>query len=540
MAVTKQPFPLGFDYKKGWIAVQRGLLTFVIAVLVGGGVLTAYAPDTLSMLFIIIMEVVLIAGVFGGVLPVIRYNQALLHGTRNIQRATEVQTSSTWAAVLGYDSFFQQRTMDEFFDEYRSKVKDQQASGQILCDITEYINEDVLALHSWQTLVCQIPGMMTGLGILGTFIGLLIGIRGIGFSTVSDALTSVQTLLSGIQVAFYTSIAGVILSLLFNIAYRFAWNMMLRNLGVFTDSFHKNVIPSVEEQTLYRERREYSRIADLLERLPKIPEYSTSNPAAPAVGGDHEKILMPQILAGLQNNEFTFQLQPKFDINTRKIIGAEALVRWNHGKMGVVLPSVFIPVLEQNGYITKLDQYIWESVCKTLRQWIDAGLRPVPLSINVTKMDILAMDVVEYFTGLVKKYRIPPRYLEIEIAETAYLNAAHSVMEIEEKLRAEGFRVVIDGFDGDFIVLKDIDTVSADAIKLDLRRFAGKQSAEAIAELFTHARRLKLNLTAEGIETMEQLTMLRKSGCSEGQGFLLSKPLSIQEFEELTNKETTK
>lgn len=520
--------------------MQRGLWTFILAVLVGGGVLTAYAPDTLSMVFIIIMEIVLFAGVLWGVLPVIRYNQALQRGVRNIQRATEVQTSSTWSAVLGYENFFQQRTMDEFFDDYRSKVKNQQASGQILCDVADYINEDVLALHSWQTLICQIPGMMTGLGILGTFIGLLIGIRGIGFSTVSDALTSVQTLLSGIQVAFYTSIAGVILSLLFNIVYRLAWNMMLRNLGMFTDAFHKHVIPPVEEQKLYRERREYNHIVDLLERLPRTPEYSTSNQKATDIGDEHEKILMPQILAGLQKGEFTFQLQPKFDINSRKVIGAEALVRWNHGKMGVMLPSVFIPVLEQNGYITKLDQYIWESVCKTLRQWIDAGGRPVPLSINVTKMDILAMDVVEYFTGLIKKYRIPPRCLEIEIAETAYLNAAHSVIEIEEKLRAEGFRVVMDGFDGDFIVLKDIDDISADAIKLDLRRFSGKQSTESITELFAHARRLKINLTAEGIESMEQLNILRKCGCTEGQGYLFSKPLSIQEFEELTNKETTK
>lgn len=516
--------------------MQGSLLTFVLAVLIGGGVLTAYAPDTLSMFFVIIMEIVLIAGVFGGVWPVIRYNQALRRGLWNVQRISEVQTTSAWSAVLGYDRFFQQRTMDGFFDEYRDKVKNQQASGQILCDITEYINEEQLALHSWQILVRQIPGMMTSFGILGTFIGLLIGIRGIGFSTVTDALISVQTLLSGIQVAFYTSIAGVILSLLFNITYRVAWNMMLRNLGIFTDSFHKSVIPSVEEQTLYRERREYKRVIELLERLPKEPEYSTSNPESSAGRGEHEKILMPQILSGLQNGEFTFQLQPKVDINTRKLLGGEALVRWNHGKMGVMMPSTFMPLLEQNGYITKLDQYIWESVCSTIRQWIDAGLRPLPLSINVTKTDVLAMDVVECITGLIKKYRIPPRYLEIEIAEAAYLNAAHSVTEIEEKLSLTGFRVIIDGFDGDFIVLKDMDHSSADALKLDLRRLAGRQNPEELTDLFAQARRMKLNMTVEGIESMEQLAQLRKSGCSEGQGYLFSKPITVQEFEGLMNK----
>ncbi len=520
--------------------MQRGLLTLVLAILVGGGALIVYAPDTLSVLFVIIMDIILIAGLVWGVCPVIFYNRALQRGMQNIQRATEVQTSSTWTAILGYDHFFNQRTLDEFFSEYRDKVKSQQELGQILCDITEYINDDQLALHSWQTLVRQIPGMMTSLGILGTFIGLLIGIRGIGFSTVMDALTSVQTLLSGIQIAFYTSIAGVILSLLFNIVYRVAWNAMLRNLGVFIDSFHKNVIPSVEEQTLYRERREYKRIADLLERLPKVPEYSTSNSAATGADGTHEKVLMPQIQAGLQNGEFTFHLQPKYDINWRKIVGAEALVRWNHGSMGEMKPSTFMPILEQNGYITKLDQYIWEAVCSKIRQWIDAGLRPVPLSINVTKTDILAMDVAEYLTDLVKKYRIPPRYLEIEIAENAYINLANLAVEIEEKLRTEGFRVIMDGFDGDFIVLQDMKNVSADSIKLDLRRFTGKQSPDAITELFEHARKLKLDMTAEGIESMEQLMILRKCGCTEGQGFILSKPLTVSQFEELTNKETIK
>ena len=516
--------------------MRRSLYVFILGILAGGVVLTAYSPDLLSMLFVALMVVIIVVAVFGGILPVIRYTHALERGMENIDRATEVQTSSTWAAILGYEDFFQQRMLDDSFDEYRSKVKGQQEAGQILCDITEYINDDVLALHSWQTLVGQVPGMLTSLGILGTFIGLLIGIRGIGFSTVNDALVSVQTLLSGIQMAFYTSIAGVILSLLFNILYRSAWNTLLRSLGLFVDSFHKNVIPSVEEQALYRERREFSQIAQLLDRLPKTPAFSTASGTSAAGGQDHEQILMPQILEGLQNGEFTFQLQPRFDINTRKIVGAEALVRWNHGKMGTVLPSIFIPVLERNGYITKLDQYIWEQVCVTLRRWIDAGLRPVPLSINVTKMDVLVMDVVEFFGTMIKKYRIPPRYLEIEIAENAYLNAASSVAQIEEKLRGAGFRVVIDGFDGDFFALKDIDLISADALKLDLRRFAGRQSAAAMSELFTHARQLKLTLTAEGIENMEQLALLRKVGCSEGQGFLLSKPVTIEEFEALTNE----
>ncbi len=515
--------------------MRRSLYLLILVVVTGTAVLAYYAPDILSLLFVLLMAFIIGAAILGGIVPVLSYESGLERAENNIERAVEVQSSSAWTAIQSKEDFFGQRMLDEVFDEYRIKVTGQQKNGQILCDITDYINEETVALHSWQTLVSQVPGMLTSLGILGTFIGLLIGIKGIGFSTVTDALTSVQTVLSGIQIAFYTSIAGVILSLIFNILYRVAWNTLMRSLGLFIDSFHKNVIPTVEEQRLYRERREFGQVAQLLDRIPKTPAFSAADTSVGVAGGEaHEKILMPQILEGLKNGEFTFQLQPRYELNTKKIVGAEALVRWNHGEMGEILPSVFVPLLEKNGYITKLDQYIWQRVCETLRHWIDAGMRPVPLSINVTKTDILAMDVVDYFKKLSKTYRIPPRYLEIEIAENAYLNAGVSVKNLEEELWAEGFRVIMDGFDGDFILLRDLDAIRADTLKLDLRRLDGKQSASAISDIFEQARKMNINLSAEGIESMEQLSVLRKAGCLEGQGFLLSKPLSIEKFEEMT------
>ncbi len=515
--------------------MRRSLYLLILVIAAGTAALAFYVPDILSLLFVLLMALIIAMAILGGIVPVLRYEAGLERASDNIERAVEVQSSSAWAAIQANDDFFAQHMLDGAFDEYRAKVTTQQKNGQILCDITDYINEETVALHSWQTLVSQVPGMLTSLGILGTFIGLLIGIKGIGFSTVTDALTSVQTLLSGIQIAFYTSIAGVILSLIFNILYRVAWNNLLRSLGLFIDSFHKNVIPTVEEQQLYRERREFGQVAHLLDRIPKTPAFSSADALGTVSSAEeHEKILMPQILEGFKNGEFTFQLQPRYELNTRKIVGAEALVRWNHGKMGEVLPSVFIPLLEKNGYITKLDQYVWQSVCETLRRWIDAGMRPLPLSINVTKTDILAMDVVECFKNLSKTYRIPPRYLEIEIAESAYLNAGISVKNLEEELWAEGFRVVMDDFDGDFVMLHDMNAIRADTLKLDLRRLDGKQSVSAIPGIFEQARKMEINLSAKGIESMEQLSALRKAGCLEGQGFFLSKPLSIEKFEEMT------
>lgn len=520
--------------------MRRLIYTFMTLILIAGIVLMAYAPDSISAVFIVLMEGILVLGAVFGVLPVVQFYHGFENGLESIEHALTVQSKSTWTAMLQIEEFFRQRILDDLFADYRVKVQSQRDSGQILSDIDEYINEESLALRSWQNVVHQIPGSLTGLGILGTFIGLIMGIRNIGFSTVSATLTSVQALLAGIQVAFYTSIAGLILSLAFNIMYRIAWNMVIRNMGLFHEEFHQNIIPSVEEQIRYRERKEIKQITDLLEKMSKggaLPFSAADGGTTAAPSTGREQTLMPQILQGLRTGEFVFYLQPRFDLNSRKVVGAEALVRWNHGKLGTVSPAEFIPVLEKNGYITKLDQYIWEQVCAAIRRWIDQGIRPVPLSINVTKTDILAMDITEFFTEMLKKYRIPPRCLEIEIAENAYLQCSEAAIETEEKLRQAGFRVAIDGFDGDYMALQAIEDIKADLLKLDLRRSNAASNPNSLRGIFEQARKLQINLAAEGIESMEQMTLLRKCGCTEGQGFYLSKPISLEDFEKMMNED---
>ena len=522
--------------------MRRLTYILILVLLISGVFLTAYSPDDISTVFTVVMEIVMVIGIVFGILPVLQYAAAFQNGSDNIDRILESQAVSVWSGVSQTEEFFHQRTMDELLDDYKEKIKLQQQSAQILSDVDDYINDDVLAMRSWQNLVHQVPGTLTGLGILGTFVGLIIGIRGIGFSTINAALNSVQTMLNGIQVAFYTSISGVILSLLFNLLYRISWNIMLRNMAMFSDKFHKHVIPPVEEQMRYRERKDFKEITELLERLPKNAGFSVAGGGgvSAGAGGGNEQILMPQILEGLKNGEFIFQLQPKFDLNTRKVIGSEALVRWKHGKLGMVSPAVFIPVLENNGYITKLDQYIWEQVCITLRQWIDKGARPMPIAINVTKTDVLAMDIAEFFMNMVKKYRIPPRTLQIEIAENAYLQCGSAVIEAEETLRQAGFRVIVDGFNGDYMALSTVQNLAADTLKLDLRHFPGSQNQGSLSAVFDQARKLDHDLAVEGVENMEQLGMLRKCGCSEGQGFFLSKPVSLEQFEELVNGDSKK
>ena len=409
-------------------------------------------------------------------------------------------------------------------------MQHQRETGQIVSDIDEVLNEDVLALYTWRGVIAQIPGTLTGLGILGTFVGLLLGLRNISFVTVEAALGSVQSILAGIDTAFYTSIAGVILSILFNIINNVLRNIMNRETGLFLEEFHKTVIPTTDEQARYSSRREVRQILELLDRLPKNTSNGALTGEAMSGNGGNERVLMPQILDGLRKNEFTFFLQPRYELNTRKVIGAEALVRWNHPVLGVVSPAVFIPVLESNGYITKLDQYIWGEVCKTIRVWIDEGVRPMPITVNVTKTDILAIDVAEFFSGMLKKYRIPPKYLDIDISRTAYLETHDVLSETVAQLQQMGFRVVLDGFDGNYMELSALGDIGTDVLKLDLCSAEMQNRTNALPGIFVQARTLRLNLLAEGIESAEQLNVLRKAGCTEGQGYFFSRPLSVDEF----------
>ncbi len=514
---------------KKWISYATLLVMTGVAV-----TLTVMAPDILSRIFGGIMTGIIILGSFLGVIPIINYSAGFGHANKNIRNAQKAQTSMPWLAVAKMDNFFNQKVLDRLFEQYKEKVEEERKNNMIIEGIDEMINEDELSIRCWQGVILQIPGTLTGLGLLGTFIGLITGISSVQISSVDATLASIQTLFEGIRIAFYTSISGVILSVLFNIIYKILWNIMIRDLGMFTALFQRNIIPSVEEQERYSQKKDMQKIQERLKHLPHNEGYSLANSnAAMLNSAGSESVLMPQILAGLKNNEFTFYLQPRFDLNTQRIIGAEALVRWNHAKLGVIAPSVFVPILEKNGYIAKLDQYIWRKVCAKIREWIDEGVHPVPVAINISKTDILALDISEVFSDLVDEYKIPPRYVEFDIAQNAYLESRDVTLQFEKNIQQKGFRVVVDGFKGDFFGLHSGEEVPyADAYKLDLRFCPEDTNITAIAE---QARNMQVNLVAEGIESMKQMSLLRKNGITEGQGFYLSKSVPIDEFEKIMN-----
>lgn len=516
--------------------MKRILIIISFALFLAAGLLLSFAPDTMALLITGLMTLVIGWGYLFGIFPTLTYMHGFEVGRDNLEEAQYVQASSMWLVVQSMDSLFHQKTLDKLFSEYREKVLNQESEKKIVSDIVEYINEDALALRSWQNVVQQIPGTVTALGLLGTFIGLIIGISGIGFSSVEAALSSIEVLLSGIQTAFYTSIAGVIFSILFNLIYRLVWNSMLREMGLFIEEFHRKVLPSMEDQLRDQNLQDTKQILDKLDRLSNSQLFGGSPAIGEGIPSLGEQRLMPEIQEGLQNGEFIFHVQPRYDLNRKQIVAGEASLRWNHREMGIVPATYFLPLVERNGFVVRLDRYIWEEVSKTIRRWIDAGYRPLPITIHVTKTDILATELVNCFEELIHKYRIPPRYLEIEIAENAYLECEEATREVETMLRQQGFHIIVGGVRGDLNELTMLQSIHADAIKVDLRnaRFSDDHFKEGLQNVFEKINLLNIPVIAYGIENASQVSILRSCGCAEGQGSFFSKAIPLEEFEELT------
>lgn len=514
--------------------MTKSLMFYVLIglTLFSTGLLIAYSPDALTTAFLVVMLILVIAGIAANLVPTIQITEALHRGQVEIEHAAKTE-GSAWNSLETV--FFKHKQLDRLFQQYADKVTYQKKTGQLVSDVEDTINEETISLLCWNNVVGMVPGSLTGVGILGTFVGLLIGIRDVAFSSEKQALESVRVLLSGVDVAFYTSIAGVILSILFSLVYRVLHNCMERELGLFCVKFHKFIIPSIKEQERYRHRREYNTIVDYLAKIAKPQEAMAIQHEKAALSRD-EPYLMPQIASGLKNNEFTFVIQPRYNMDDHSVAGGEALVRWRHPLLGMLQPTYFLPMMEQNGYVTQLDRYIWESVCQTIRSWLDAGYHLVPITINISKTDILAMDVAEFFGTMLQKYRISPRFLDIKIPEEVWLTCYQNAAELEEKLIAAGFRVIVGHFDGDFVKLNSNGQVRAGAVILDFRHHEGQFSDSTLSSIALQAKSQHLDIYVEGIETLHDLSRFKTAGYMQAQGRILSEPVSADTFEKLTFK----
>ena len=258
---------------------------------------------------------------------------------------------------------------------------------------------------------------------------------------------------------------------------------------------------------------------------------------------DAEYRLLTDFQEAMANHEISYALQPQCRLSTGRVVGAEALARWQKPDGKLIPPGEFVPVLEKHGFITDLDRYIWEDVCARIRSWIDAGHDPVPISVNVSRHDIYSLDVAEHFESLLAKYDLPTSAIKIEITESAYADDTGRIDETARRLREKGFLVLIDDFGSGYSSLNMLDSMSVDVIKLDMRFLHmnekdRKKSIRILESTVSMAKALGLAVITEGVETEEQAEFLSSIGCRYVQGFHLYRPMSCEDFEKLVSDES--
>lgn len=251
---------------------------------------------------------------------------------------------------------------------------------------------------------------------------------------------------------------------------------------------------------------------------------------------ENEAKLLLEVKQALKNREFVPYWQPQCSTRTGRIVGLEALVRWQHPERGIVMPGAFIPVLERNGFIASLDLYVWDEVCRNLRSWIDRGNRPIPVSVNISRADLYAIDVVETLEDLVSTYGLDHRLLELEITESAYAED-RKMAEAVRQLKALGFTILMDDFGSGYSSLNMLKDITVDVLKIDmgfLNREDDTQRSESILEaVVSMARLMDLRIIAEGAETKEQVDFLQEIGCDYAQGYYFHRPMDTEQIEAL-------
>lgn len=247
---------------------------------------------------------------------------------------------------------------------------------------------------------------------------------------------------------------------------------------------------------------------------------------------------LDDINQAFDNNEFCFYLQPKCNAETGAIVGAEALVRWNHPEYGLVSPGEFIPLLERESMVTRFDLFIWRSVCEMLSRWDGEGRNLVPVSVNVSMTDIESIDVARVLGDLLDRFSIDARLLQVEITESAI---AHNMDVVEETIRdlhARGIAVLMDDFGSAYSSLNMLKDIDVDAIKLDMKCVDlnadnAAKGLKIIESVIDMAYQLRLSIIAEGAQTAEQVSKLRELGCMYIQGYYFYRPLTVEKMEDL-------
>lgn len=253
--------------------------------------------------------------------------------------------------------------------------------------------------------------------------------------------------------------------------------------------------------------------------------------------------LINDMARGIKERQFTVYYQPKYAIQGDRdsLYGAEALVRWEHPELGLLRPDKFVPLFEDNGLIHQLDHYVWDEVSKQVGEWMVNYDLKIPVSVNVSRVDIGAPNLEEEIFTTVQNNWISPGMLNLEITESAYTENSDQIINVVKSLRERGFAIEMDDFGTGYSSLNMITSLPIDILKLDMQFVKniheGNKDMKMVELMIDIARSLKVKVVAEGVETKEQYDLLKAAGCDVIQGFYFSMPCVPKEFEKLIEKE---
>ncbi len=255
---------------------------------------------------------------------------------------------------------------------------------------------------------------------------------------------------------------------------------------------------------------------------------------------EENKKMCAEMEKALDAKKFVMYLQPMVDLHVYKIYSAEALVRWEHEEKGILSPYAFLPVFENTNLMIKLDYYMWEEACKTLRRWIDNKMETLPLMLNISPVHLSNISLMQVLSELLERYKLQRNMLVLELPEKALTSGGHDVLDTVKELAKNGYTLCIDNFGGLHSPVNLLRDLPFTMVKLD-RKFLMDNSKNEEGEtilryLIAMAKELDLTVVTEGVETLEQVNFLTEIGCDIAQGYYFSKPVNLRDFDKLNKK----
>ncbi|MGB0466428.1 MAG: EAL domain-containing protein [Pontibacterium sp.] len=256
---------------------------------------------------------------------------------------------------------------------------------------------------------------------------------------------------------------------------------------------------------------------------------------------DHSIELWQEMQKALEEDQFYLVFQPLFHLANNELISAEVLLRWEHPEKGFISPAQFIPLAEQSGLIARLDAWVLEAAAKQIRCWLERQLTPPRIAVNLSGISFLRADFIDTLQSIFERHQVPLNHLELELTEGVLIDDLERITHQLSSIRATGVSISIDDFGTGYSSLSRIKNLAIDNIKID-RAFiddldSSTQNRKIVEAIILMAQGLNLHVIAEGVETQEQLSILRQTGCDTVQGFFLSRPLKVDSFEDLLEQD---